>query len=374
MKRRISALVLALMLCMSLVPASVRAAGPAVVPSAQNFVVDGKTVKAEIYNIDGSNYFKLRDIAMLLKDTKARFSVDYDAKTRLINLIPDAEYVPDGSELKTGTDKSSTCVPSTQGVTVQGEESGLRGYNIGGNNFFKLRDLGTALGFYVGYEQDNNTAYINSAYFIERTDYSDGLPVSCFFEKPRFNGNSDILIGIEEKFDMLEEAFAADHAESIKGYAREALEGSSYPPTAEAPYLAEWHATVYTCTDDLISIGLGYDWYAGGVYDYGMSCYNFSGQTGATVYLTDVVDGTEDEIKETIITAMLEQYADVNIEEAGIMMTPMEAIREKNIEDFCFYVLDGYVHVFFSKYEITFGAAGAFDVVLPEPAQTVTKG
>ena len=34
--------------------------------SPQNLEVDGKAVACEKYNIDGSNYFKLRDIAWLV--------------------------------------------------------------------------------------------------------------------------------------------------------------------------------------------------------------------------------------------------------------------------------------------------------------------
>ena len=37
--------------------------------SAQKLSVDGKAVDCERYNIDGSNYFKLRDLAFLLNGT-----------------------------------------------------------------------------------------------------------------------------------------------------------------------------------------------------------------------------------------------------------------------------------------------------------------
>ena len=51
-----------------------------IMPSAQSLYVDGTSVNgAEIYNINGENYFRLRDLAMLLSDTDARFAVDYDA-------------------------------------------------------------------------------------------------------------------------------------------------------------------------------------------------------------------------------------------------------------------------------------------------------
>ena len=87
---------------------------------------------------------------------------------------------------------------------------------------------------------------------------------------------------------------------------------------------------------------------------------------GKRLTLADVTNGTEAEIKERIVNALLAQYP--GVEEAGVMETPMDAIRGMKMEDFSFYVKDGAVHVFFSKYEITYGAAGAFDVVLVDPA------
>ncbi len=371
MKIKLSSLCLALVMCLSLAAVPVRAADPSVKASPQTFIVDGKPVKAEIYNIDGSNYFKLRDVAMLLKDTPARFAVSYDAQTRMIDLADGGAYVPDGSELKTGADKSATCVPSTQSVTIDGEESGLRGYNIGGNNFFKLRELGYSLGFYVGYDQEKNAALIDSGCYIDRVYYDEGLPVSLYYEIPRFYGEGEGLRKIESDLARLREAFAADEAVNAREYAAEHLENRG-AAAWEEPYQAEWSASVFTRNDDIVSVGISYAWYMGGVFDYGMTCYNFNTAFGVPVYLTDVVDGSVAEIKEMIVKALLEQYP--GVEEAGVMGAPMDAIREKDIKDFSFYVADGAVHVFFSKYEIAYGAAGVFDVVLPVAAQPTTKG
>ena len=35
-------------------------------------------------------------------------------------------------------------------------------YNLGGNNFFKLADLGAALGFGVAYDEDSRTMLVSS--------------------------------------------------------------------------------------------------------------------------------------------------------------------------------------------------------------------
>ncbi len=370
MKTKLSSLCLALVLCLSLVAVPARALSPKVVASAQNFVVDGKSVKAEIYNIDGSNYFKLRDLAYLLMGTTAEFGVGYDPNADSVIIVPGMPYETAGGELTPGADKSATAVPSGQHIWIKDADAeALSIYNIGGNNFFKLRDLGSALRFFVGYDQETNTAVVNSAYHMESADYSENLPASITFEKPVFHGKSEAVQNVQRYFDALETTFANDNAKNAREII---LEDMANGHTDVDEFCADWTTTVFTCTDDIISTGVSYSWYMGGVYDYGMTCYNFDGHSGNMVYLTDVVDGTEAEIKETIVKALVAQYP--GIEDAGVMGTPMDAIREKNLPEFSFYVKDGRVHVAFSKYEIAYGAAGAFDVLLPEPAQPVAKG
>ena len=135
---------------------------PVVQATNQGLKVDGEEKTTEIYNISGYNYFKLRDIAMLLNGTEAQFSVAFDTETRLVSVTTGAAYEPVGGELETGTDKSATCVLSGWKVEVNGEAKDIVAYNLGGNNFFKLKDLGAALGFGVDYDEATRTMLITS--------------------------------------------------------------------------------------------------------------------------------------------------------------------------------------------------------------------
>ena len=129
--------------------------------SAQGLIVDGKEIVCEKYNILGSNYFKLRDLAMLLNGTGAQFSVGWDAEQGVVSIVPGEAYTPIGGELEIGADRSDTAVPSAQTVLIDGFQRGdLTVFNLGGNNFFKLRDLGTALGFLVDYDASDDCALI----------------------------------------------------------------------------------------------------------------------------------------------------------------------------------------------------------------------
>ena len=137
-------------------------AKPVVQPTSQNLTVNGEKKNTEIYNIDGNNFFKLRDMAMLLNGTSSQFSVDFDAASGTIAVKTGAAYTSVGGELTTGTDKSASAVLSEQKVTINGSAVELTAWNIGGNNFFKLRDLGEALNFNVDWDGDTATMLVTS--------------------------------------------------------------------------------------------------------------------------------------------------------------------------------------------------------------------
>jgi len=137
-------------------------AAPKAVLTEQKLTVNGAARQAEIYNIDGSNYFKLRDVAALLTGTPSQFSVGYDSARNTVTVRTGSAYTPQAGDLQTGTDRSETAVVSTQRVEINGSAANLTAYNIGGNNFFKLRELGDALNFTVGYEEATRTITIRS--------------------------------------------------------------------------------------------------------------------------------------------------------------------------------------------------------------------
>jgi hypothetical protein len=168
MKRALSIL-LVLFLALSVLPAGAFAAEAKVVMSPQNLRADGKRIACEKYNIDGSNYFKLRDIAMVLSGTGSRFSVNWDGENKCISIVTGEEYAPDGTELDLSFgDKSASAAPGADKLFINGvERSDLSAYKLEGNNFYKLRDLGDALGFQVDYDKESNTAIIISRAYCE---------------------------------------------------------------------------------------------------------------------------------------------------------------------------------------------------------------
>lgn len=190
MKRYVVILSLVILLLTALVPSGALAQTPAanhVYLSTQTLYVNGEPIQPfDMYNIDGYNYFKLRDIAYLLKDTYAGFSIGYDAQSQTATAISGQPYIPEGNELTRGKDNSSSCRPSPHTVLFNGTPSTAYAYNIGGNNYFKLRDIAEAFNFYVDYLESTKTLRINAQAKENTTSPSVGANVQQNDEEALF--------------------------------------------------------------------------------------------------------------------------------------------------------------------------------------------
>ena len=159
MKKKLAFFLTAIM-ALSAVPVY---AGVPAAPTASKVQVNGEAKAFEAYNINDNNYFKLRDIAYVLNGTDASFSVGWDGTANSIALVKGEAYAPTGSEMKvSGTKDIKDAVESTSAILIDGQKAALKAYTIKGNNYFKLRDLGTALGFNVGWDNASQTISITT--------------------------------------------------------------------------------------------------------------------------------------------------------------------------------------------------------------------
>ena len=90
-------------------------------------------------------------------------SVGYDEATMAITLTSGEAYAPAGGELAPGDGKAKTASPTASKIYLDGTELNLTVYNIGGYNFFKLRDLMKAAGVYVGYDGAANAITLDTS-------------------------------------------------------------------------------------------------------------------------------------------------------------------------------------------------------------------
>ncbi len=132
-------------------------------PTASAVLVNGANVAFDAYNIDGANYFKLRDLAFVLSGTEKQFEVSWDGAANAISLISGQPYTAVGGEMAPGIAAARTATPTSSKILLNGAEVVLEAYNIGGNNYFKLRDLGSAFDFGVDWDGAANTVVIDTS-------------------------------------------------------------------------------------------------------------------------------------------------------------------------------------------------------------------
>lgn len=160
--------------------------------TALEIPVDGETVVFEAYNIEGNNYVKLRDVAMAMDGTDAKFNVTWDNTKKAIDMITGASYDAVGTELpvqkqlekEEAEDKerekqgyftsmdmgltrfypeSQNASANTAKIYLDGEAVEMKAYNIGGNTYFKLRDLGQVLDFNVAWNAATQTVTLDTS-------------------------------------------------------------------------------------------------------------------------------------------------------------------------------------------------------------------
>lgn len=111
-----------------------------------------------LYDANGyaTNYVKLRDVAWAMQYTSLPFDVRFDGSMAVTTGV---RYTAQGGEMTLpgpiASAKMYTAVLTVDGVGVQKEailvtEQGKQD----GNFYYKLRDLGEAIGFTVGWAQD----------------------------------------------------------------------------------------------------------------------------------------------------------------------------------------------------------------------------
>ena len=154
MKKRFLAVLLALTLILSVVPFA--SASDIAYASTQSILIDGEAVELQAYALKDengypTNYVKLRDVAYLLNGTAAQFEVSWNGA---VNIITGQSYTANGSEMSTPYSGDRAYTVPTSSTKVNGDESALNAIMIfddngGGYTYYKLRDLGNALGFIV---------------------------------------------------------------------------------------------------------------------------------------------------------------------------------------------------------------------------------
>lgn len=155
MKKALS-LLLTLALALTALALPVSAAGGTAYASTQTVLVDGAAVVFQAYALkdasgNDTNYVKLRDVAQVLNGTAVQFEVGWNGA---VNIETGKSYTANGSEMKTPFAGDRAYSPATAPTSINGAVAALEAIvlvddNGGAYTYYKLRDLGAALGFQV---------------------------------------------------------------------------------------------------------------------------------------------------------------------------------------------------------------------------------
>lgn len=126
--------------------------------------VDGRQADMLAYNINGNNYFRLRDLAAELSDTPARFDVEFDAASMAVLVTGGRSYVSE--KLPQAASSGAIAIPSSSELYFNGERISAAAYIIEGYTYYKLRDIAAAVGFGVSYSAETKSIFIDTS-----TDY-----------------------------------------------------------------------------------------------------------------------------------------------------------------------------------------------------------
>ncbi len=194
----------------------------------------------------------------------------------------------------------------------------------------------------------------NTEYTVLNTD----LPLDVYFARTIIPDSVPASDEINMLFSFFRDFFFSNDNEQLSNIVEYAGEyAEEIDPERNYNLYYTFDSDIVELTDEYVSIGYTYDWWAGGTNDYGTDGYVFNAETGELYTLTEYLDRPGDEIKAEIIDKLVELdggSGDIEIDDA----------KEYDVNEFDWYLQDGKVHVLFDKYELSYGAYGSFEVVL----------
>lgn len=195
MKKKLS-LLLAVLILVTFMPLSFASSDEKAVNSTQNFTVNGHFADVDAYIIKGKNYLRLRDVAYVLKGTKAQFDVNYDEEKNLVVIETNKAYEQDIVHTSWLTRDYVWATMREINILVDGKSRKIKSALILDSNYIELRNLSELIGFDLDYDASTRTVLIKS----EKLK----MPCKLKFDLEDFDGNkfniADILSEHEYTF------------------------------------------------------------------------------------------------------------------------------------------------------------------------------
>ena len=132
------------------------------VPALASVSVNGTQTKLPAYNIDGNNYVRVRDVAVLLLGTESGFDVQWNEGLRRVELQSRTVYEPLGTENEPLPAGSRTTQSIVEPTVADGVANMVAAYQMDGCTYYKLRSLGDLCGFQVDWNEETQTVEVTA--------------------------------------------------------------------------------------------------------------------------------------------------------------------------------------------------------------------
>ncbi len=129
------------------------------VKTESSIYLNDSRVSIDGYNINGNNYFKLRDLAYALRDTTSCFDVEWNAESDQVELMTQKAYSGYADEIRWWI-SPVYAAETTSALLIDGQKIDITAYNINDYNYYKLRDLGEFIPLGIYWDEAEDSIYL----------------------------------------------------------------------------------------------------------------------------------------------------------------------------------------------------------------------
>lgn len=116
------------------------------VPKSVKVNLNGEEINMQSYRINNDDYFKLRDIALLLNETPYSFSIEWAEEGNTTVITTGEKYI-NSSESSSESYEKVIVSPINNNIVIDEINKCITSFQINNNNYFRLYDISKVIGF-----------------------------------------------------------------------------------------------------------------------------------------------------------------------------------------------------------------------------------
>ena len=212
-------------------------------------------------------------------------------------------------------------------------------------------------------KKDDQEAKLDTAYTVETigekdTNENGEVIGDCHCQKLVFTNPNAALKEINEELaEECDDFFDEGLGKQYNEYFSE-IPDSMKADLVSYPYIATYDVDKVFIDDNYVSISYGWEWYAGGVHNYGGEGKNFDIKTGEEIDFEDLF-ASEAEARTAFSNAV---NALIDSDPDSFFSDAKDTVSSYDLDNVSFVLSEGKITVFINQYDIAPGASGSFTV------------